>query len=490
LVIDEIPIIETRLFIDGRWRVPTERLGVLHDPNTGNERATQLGATTLDVEDALRAADVLYSSQALDQTPPLERAAVLDAWADALDAHTEDIAAQDAISTGNPIGTTRTLAGFLGARARAAARQTVEIGDERVLDAAGRSVRLLNRALGPTLVLAPWNAPTFVAVSKVSAALGAGSPVILKPSEWTPSGAQIAFGLLQAILEERGFPAATAQLVHGAAAVGRALAGDPRVRAISFTGGLAAGRAVARAAAETLAVVQLELGSNNPAIVLSDADVASTADLLVAGATRLNGQWCEAPGKVLVLEALHDELVQALVSRASELRMGHSFAEGTDLGPIAYRAHRDRLEAQLSAYQAVGATIRRAGEAPDLDGWFFRPAVVTDVDPALARDELFGPALTVHAVESTDEAIALANLPGGGLDGYVFGDDEEEALRVGSMIRAGEVRINGTFMADLAADSQQSFWGTSGIGGHDPAHGVAFSQGRRVVGVDASDLPI
>ncbi|GAA1468948.1 phenylacetaldehyde dehydrogenase [Microbacterium thalassium] len=485
-----IPVVASRLFVDGAWRTPAERLGVLHDPNTGLERVEQLGATPHDVEDALRAADRLHASQTLDRMPAASRAAVLESWADALDLRAEDIAVQDAISNGNPITTTRVLASFLGDRVRSAARQATQIGDGLVLPADGRTVRLLNRALGPTLVLAPWNAPTFVAVSKLSTTIGSGSPVILKPSEWTPGGAQIAFELLQAALDQHGFPAATAQLVHGAAAVGSALAGDARVRAISFTGGLAAGRAVARAAAETLAVVQLELGSNNPAIVLADADVERTAEMLVAGVTRLNGQWCEAPGKVLVPPALHDPLVDALSARAGELQIDHSFEAGTQLGPLAYRAHRDRLEAQLAAYAEAGATVRRVGMAPDLDGWFFRPALVTGLGAADAPDELFGPALTIHAVESVDEAVQAANLPGGGLDGFVFGEDEEAALEVGARIRAGEVRVNGTYMADLADGSEQTFWGTAGVGGHDPAHGVAFSQGRRVVGVDAANLPI
>ena len=486
----EAPLISSRSFIDGAWRTPVERLGVLHDPNTGVERTEQLGASADDVDAALRAADLLHRTQTLERIPVEQRAAALNAWADTLDANTEEIAVQDAVSTGNPLRTTRTLAAFLGPRVRSIARQATDIGDGRALEAGGRTVRLLNRALGPTLVLAPWNAPTFVAVSKVSAAIGAASPALLKPSEWTPSGAQLAFELLHHVLEQHGFPPATAQLIHGAAQVGSSLSSDPRVRVITFTGGMSAGRTVARAAAETLAVVQLELGSNNPAIVLPDADIGRTADLLIAGATRLNGQWCEAPGKVLVPETLHDDLVDALLASAASLRIDHGFRDDTQLGPLAYRGHHERLATQLARYATAGAIVHRAGELPDLGGWFFQPAVVTGIDPVLARDEMFGPALTVHAVPSVDEAIAAANLPGGGLDAFVFGEDEAAALDVGSQIRAGEVRINGTYMADLAEGSEQTFWGTSGVGGHDSAHGVAFSQGRRVVGVDAPEQAI
>lgn len=484
------PVLATRSLVAGRWREAAEVLGELHDPNTGEVRGLQRGATPAEVDEALAAADELYAAEVLEDVGVARRVAALQAWAAELDARADDIAVQDAISTGNPLRTARTLASYLGERVRSLARQATGLGDARTLATGARPVRLLNRALGPTLVLAPWNAPTFVTVSKMAAALGAGSPVILKPSEWTPGGAQLAVGLLRAVLDGHGLPAASAQLVHGAAAVGSALASDPRVRAITFTGGPSAGRAVARAAAETLAVTQLELGSNNPAIVMPDADLERTAAALVSGVTRLNGQWCEAPGKVLVPEAAHDALVDAFLRAAAAVRIGHCLHDATDLGPLAFRAHRDRLDARLDAHRAAGATVHRAGHVPDLAGWFFPPAAVTGLEVGAAVDELFGPALTIHPYSDVDEAVRAANLPGGGLDGFVFGVDENAAAAVGARIRAGEVRINGTHMADLAPGSEQSFWGMSGVGGHGAAQGVAFSQGRRVVGVDDPSSPI
>ena len=486
----DVQVVAQRSFIDGAWRIPRERLGVLCDPNTGAVRAPQLAASLADVDDVIRAASDLYTSDGLDGMGAGRRASVLNVWADQLDAHAEQIAQQDAISTGNPLQSTRTVSSFLGDRVRSLAQHSVGLWQDSTLEAGGRIVRLLNRPLGPTLVLAPWNAPTFVAVAKVAAAIGAASPVILKPSEWAPSGPQLAFELLQAVLEDAGFPPATAQLVHGGAVVGAALTQDHRIGAITFTGGLTAGRAVAHAAAETLAVIQLELGSNNPVIVLPDADLRHTARELLAGVTRLNGQWCEAPGKVLVMQQQHDDLVDALRAEIVRLRLGHCLEETTQLGPLAYERHRTRLESQLANYAAAGAQIHREATLPALDGWFFSPAIVTGLDASEAVDEMFGPALTVHGVDSVDTAIVAANQPGVGLDGYVFGRDESNAVQVGSRIRAGEIRINGTHMADLADGSAQTFWGTTGVGGHGPEHGVAFSQGRRIVGVDSAAHPI
>ncbi|PYD00784.1 phenylacetaldehyde dehydrogenase [Microbacterium esteraromaticum] len=485
-----VPVVETRSWIDGRWSVPDHEIGSLHDPNTGARRGPQRENSTESVTDAIAAADRLFTAQILDDLGPASRAAALGEWASLLDDAAEDIALQDSLSTGNPLSTTRMLAGSLGARVRSLAAEVLNLGDGKELPASGRTVRLLNRSLGPTLILAPWNAPTFVAVSKLAAAFGAGSPSILKPSEWTPAGAQIAFALFVQVLDARALPAASVQLVHGGAGVGSALTSDPRVRVITFTGGLAAGRAVARAAAESLANVQLELGSNNPAVVLEGADVERTASDLIAGMTRLNGQWCEAPGKVLVPRSMHDTLTDALVAEAERIRIMHSLEPDCDLGPLAYEAHRDRLEASVAGHEARGAQVRRIGTKPAADGWFFAPAVITGLPAAAASEELFGPAVTVHPYDDVADAISDANAAGGGLDAFVFGADEDEAIHVGGRLLAGEVRVNGTKMADLAGESQQTFWGTSGVGGHGPAQGVAFYQGRRVVGVDDPTLPI
>lgn len=486
----EVEILQVRSFIDGQWVRPTERLDALRDPNTGAERQGQLGVADADVERALRAADALYASGALEAAGIETRASVLDALAARIDEHAEAIARQDSMSTGNPITTTRLLASYLSGRVRSAVQQVRDGGDGRSLGAEGRPVRLLNRPLGPVLVLAPWNAPTFVALSKISAAIAAGCPVILKPSEWAPGGAQIVAGLLADAIEASSLPPATFQLLHGGSHVGARLSSDSRVRVITFTGGLDAGRAVAAAAARNLAVVQLELGSNNPVVVMPDADLTRTARSLIAGVTRLNGQWCEAPGKVLVPQPLHDELVDALIEESRGITVGHCLDPETTLGPIAYKRHFDRLGRQVAGAAAAGASVSAAGQLPDLRGWFMSPTIISELDAAAATEEIFGPVLTVHSTKSTDDAIAAANRSGGGLDAFVFGTDVEAALEVGARLRAGEVRVNGTHMADLADGSEQTFWETSGVGGHGPANAVPFYQGRRVVGLDDDDLPI
>ena len=475
--------------VDGAWQEPAVTLGSLADPNTGAVLAPQLATASDQVERALAAADALHRSGALATLSIDVRAAVLQDIAAGLTLRAADLAYEDAMSTGNAIRVARAMAAYIGPRVLGSLEQLRSVGEADVLDA-DRSVVLLRRPLGPAVVLAPWNAPTFVAVAKLSSALAAGCPVILKPSEWAPGGCQIVADVVEEVVRRHGLPPATFQLVHGAAAVGSQLAGDPRVRAISFTGGAPAGRAVATAAAPHFTALQLELGGHNPAVVLDDADIELTAAALVDGMTKLNGQWCEAPGKVLVPQHLHDPLVEALLHRLGSVVVGHCLDEATDVGPLAYELHRSRVEEEVDRLVAAGGTRLATAEVPDLDGWFFAPSLIVGLPAAASTRELFGPAITVHAVPTVADAVAAAEGPETGLAGFVFGADTAAALDVAARIPAGEVRVNGCKLADLADGSEQTFWNNAGIGGHGPTDMVRFFQGRRTIGLDDPALPI
>lgn len=475
--------------IRGEWREPGMVLGTLADPNSGVELGPQMSTAPEQVEAALAAADALHRDGALSRQPVEVRAALLEDIAAGLTLHADDLAYEDAMSTGNAIRVARSMAAYIGPRVLGSLAQLRAIGETDVLDH-DRGVALLRRPLGPAVVLAPWNAPTFVAVAKLSSALAAGCPVILKPSEWAPGGCQIVAEVIHEAAARHGLPASTFQLVHGAAAVGSQLAGDPRVRAISFTGGAPAGRAVAVAAAPHFTALQLELGGHNPAIVLDDADIELTASALVDGMTKLNGQWCEAPGKVLVPGHKHDDLVDALLHQLSKQTVGHCLDEATDVGPLAFELHRTRLQNEVDRLVEAGGTRLTSGPLPDLNGWFFAPTVVIGLSAEASTHELFGPAITVHAVGSTEEALLAANGPETGLAGFVFGGETQAALEVAARIPAGEIRVNGCKLADLADGSEQSFWNNAGIGGHGPTDMVRFFQGRRTIGIDDPALPI
>lgn len=477
--------------IDGSWSEPTENLpGTIDDPNTGEPLQQQRATGQQDVERALSAAAALHASGAWSDLPIDRRVRLLDRIAAGIEDRVDELAYEDAMATGNPLRVAAIAASSLAGRVKASRDQILDIGEVTVLPAGGRDVRLLRRPLGPAAVIAPWNAPTFVAVAKVASALAAGCPVILKPSEWAPGGCQIVTEVIAEALDELDVPGAVFQLMHGAAAVGSQLASDPRIKAISFTGGAAGGRAVAEAASPHFTALQLELGGHNPAIVRPDADIPAAAAAIAEGMTKLNGQWCEAPGKILVPDDLHDAFVDSLLGDLGKLHIGHCLDDSTDVGPLAYAAHRTRLQQTVDALVDRGGKVLTTAPLPELGGWFFSPTLVVGLPAEQSEHELFGPAVSVHAVKSLEDALEAADGSETGLTGFVFGQDLNAAMDTAARIPAGEIRVNGSKLADLADGSEQSFWNNAGIGGHGPTDMVRFFQGRRIIGVDDPSLPI
>lgn len=455
------------------------------DPNTGEQLHPTVTTTPVDVERALQHAESSYDPRP-DADARQKLAVTLEQVGEILDRRVEEIAYADAMTSGSPLGVTRKVAAFLPHRIRATAADLISIPRVTALSADGRDVRLYKVPWGPAAILTPWNGPSFIPAAKIVSAIAAGCPVILKPSEHAPSSAQI---IVEAFVEA-GLPKGALQLVHGTGDVGAQLTTDPRIKVISFTGGPGAGRAIARAGAEDFKVLQLELGGNNPVIVLDDADVDVTADGIVEGMTKINGQWCEGPGKVLAPHELVEPLTEAIVERIGKLVVGHSIEGNAQVGPISNEPHFRTLMERIEGLRALGATIHQPAVLPDLDGFFMSPTLAVGGDPALATAELFGPLVSLHGVDSVDDALRIANANPSGLDAYVFGRDTDRAIDVGARIVAGEVRINGAKIADLGDDSAQSFWGPAGLGGHGPAESVRVFCGDRVVGVDSPDLPL
>ncbi|UNB52451.1 aldehyde dehydrogenase [Mycolicibacterium sp. YH-1] len=479
---------EQRDFIDGSWEVPALVAATVDDPNTGAVRQQQAETSAAATERAVAAATRLHADGTWAESALGMRVALLDLFADGLAARANDIAQEDALASGSPISFARVMASSLGPRVRGARDQLLAVGDSSPLPANGRKVLQLQRAVGPAAILAPWNAPTFVGVAKTASALAAGCPAILKPSEWAPGGCQIVAELLADAIEQLALPAGLFQFLHGGAPTGSRLTADPRIRAICFTGGINGGQAIAAAAAPHFTAVQLELGGHNPAVIMPDADIAQAAADLAEGMTKLNGTWCEGPGKILVPDHLHDDLVDALIAELRSVRIAHCLDEAADLGPQAYALQRSRLQDQINLLVEDGGEALTTAALPELGGWFISPTVVVGLPAEKSTRELFGPAVSVHRTRSTQGAIADAHGPQTGLAGYVFGHDIDAALMVASRITAGEVKINGCKLDDLAAGAEQSFWNNAGIGGHGPTDMVRFFQGRRVIGVDDPTL--
>lgn len=453
--------------------------GRLHDPNDGAVLAESRSSSPEQVDRAIAAATAAHASGGWLGLGVEGRAPYLEALAVELDAAAEQIARLDSLNSGVPISVTRLFAGSNGGTVRSAIGRARAAGDARALEAEGREVVVHRIPWGPAALIVPWNAPSAMAVKKLAYALVAGAPAVLKPSSASPWSAQ----LIAAAAARAGIPSGLVNLVLGGASVGQQLVRDPRIRAISMTGSTATGRSIAAAAGPNFTRLRLELGANNAAIVLPGDDSVATADTLVRGFTKLSGQWCEAPRRVIVV-GHSAPLVAALEDRLSRLIIGSSLDDRTELGPVAFAARRDELVAQRDA---LGGRAVAVGEIPS-DGYFMAPTlVVSDRDP---DGELFGPVLAIRSARDEAEALTLANSGPVGLSGYVFGPDEHAAAVLGAQLDAGEVKVNGTSVLDMAGDSVQSFFGSAGIGGHGDADVLDFFTGRRIVGTDAPGLPL
>lgn len=468
-----------RDLVDGEWADAPAAGPVLEDPATGAETGPAGITGEARVERALAAAEAAAGGWAA--RPAAERADLLDAVAAALEPAVAEIAALEAAATGVPIRQAAPLGMIVSGSFRLAAEQLRGGGLEAAFaHPDGRAVEVRRLPWGPALCLVSWNAPAPMAAHKVANALAAGCPAILKPSEYAPAGCQRFAEAVAEVLAARDVPGGVFQLVHGDGATGARLTGDPRVRAVSFTGGAAGGRSVAAACAAGLKPVQLELGGCNPLIVMPDADADRAARAAVDLLTTLNGQWCRALGRLIVPEAAQGALLDAIGARLAALRAGPPLDEDTDLGPLVHSRHRDRIAARRDA---LGGRVLSATKVPDR-GNYLAPALVTGVDPRDAAEEIFGPVATVHPYRTPDEAVALANGTAYGLEGYVVGSDEGAALAVARRVRAGEVKVNGSSVMSLHLYAPRPAWGASGLGEEGTAETLRFFTNPRVVGVE------
>lgn len=472
---------ELSTWVGAREVVSARPFGDIVDPNTRQSLAANRASDADQVEAVLASVSEAHRSGVWADRSADKRGGVLLRWADWLDEHAEHIAFLDALNSGVPISTTRLFAGSLGDTVRTAVRIASEVLPERVLPAERRVV-LRRVPWGPGALIAPWNAPAALAVKKLAFALAAGNTAVLKPSHISPWSAQ----LVMRGLYESGLPDGVAGMVLGGGEVGAALVSDRRIRAVAMTGSTATGKSIAAAAGSHLARLRLELGSNNPAVVQADADVPATATALAAGSLKLSGQWCEAPRRVLVARSLLGSLVDCLAAEFGAWRIGSSVDDDTRLGPVAFEERRAELERQCADLEAQGGSVVRAAEVP-ASGSFFPPTIVVG-EQLIPDGELFGPLLTVEPVDSDAEAVTRGNEGQVGLAAYVFGGDEDAAAPIGRRLLAGEVKVNGTSVLDMADDSAQSFFGDAGIGGHGDADVMDFFSGKQVIGSDRPGL--
>jgi (Z)-2-((N-methylformamido)methylene)-5-hydroxybutyrolactone dehydrogenase len=316
--------------------------------------------------------------------------------------------------------------------------------------------------VGVVGAIVPWNSPLLLLSWKLAPALAAGCTVVAKPSDYTP----VSTTALAALFDEAGFPPGVFNVVTGfGPAVGKALAAHPGIDKIAFTGSTSVGAEVARAAADNITGVVLELGGKSAHLVFEDADLDAVANGVVAGVFAATGQSCMAGSRLLVQRSVHDALVQRIVARAETIRLGDPSAVETEMGPVATRPQYEKVLSFFDSAVEEGATVATGGRPDEtLGGWFVRPTVLTDVKPAMrvACEEVFGPVLAVLAFDTEEEAVALANGTRYGLAGAVWTKDIHRGHRVAHALRAGTVWINAYRV--VGPDVPFGGFGLSGIG--------------------------
>ena len=476
-----VTVSELRNFINDSWVTPDRVLPTqLCDANTGEVLGPQAGSGSGQIETALAAAELAWQRGDWCFCEPAQRAAKLEQVAALLEKRAEDIARADALQTGVVISLTGKLAELCAAAFRSAAALLREPVSTVPLAGPHGELLLQRLPLGVAAIIAPWNAPSGIACHKLASALAAGCPTIMKPSEWAPASAQV----IAEAVAAAGLPPGVFQMLHGDSDTGALLVVDDKVAAVSFTGGLHGGRAVARACAQGMKPAQLELGGNNPLLVLEDANLEAAADGVVTALTTLNGQWCRALGRLLVHEAVAMPLLELVAQKLGRVKIGSSLSHDSQMGPLVHSGHREHVLEALHRYQSMGAELLRCGELPALDGWFMQPTLVTGLKPELTLEEIFGPVAVVHSFSSDEEAVALANQTPCGLAAYVFGE-EEHAWSVARGIVTGITKINGVTLLNLNPSAPRPAWGLSGCGDEGSRETFEFFRGARLIGVAA-----
>ncbi len=426
-------------FIDGRYVEDTAGapIPVIY-PATGQVIATVHAATPAIIELALASANRAQTAWAA--LKGVERGRVLRRAADIIRARNRELSVLETMDTGKPLSETLVADAmsaadaleYFGGLAGALTGEHIPVGNDFVYTR--------REALGVCVGIGAWNYPTQIAAWKGAPALACGNAMIFKPSETTPLCAL----KIAEILHEAGAPAGIYNVVQGMGAVGAALVTDPRVAKVSLTGSVPTGRRVYAAAAAGMKHVTMELGGKSPIVIFDDADLDSAVSGAILGNFYSTGQVCSNGTRVFVQKGIKDRFLTRLTERLQGVVMGDPLDEATNYGPMVSDRQRTIVEGFVAKGISEGARLVAGGKCPDRPGFFIEPTVFADVtdDMTIAREEIFGPVLSVLDFDTEDEALTRANATEYGLAAGVFTADLTRAHRMAAGFQAGTCFIN------------------------------------------------
>ena len=460
--------VRKQLYIGGEWRDGSGG-GTLEveDPATGESLCEVADATVDDAFAALAAADETQAEW--QNMPPRDRGEILRRAWELITERKDDLALLMTLEMGKTVKESEAEIAYGGEFFRWFAEEAVRIeGRYSVAPNGAGRLLVMKQAVGPCVLITPWNFPLAMGTRKIGPAIAAGCTMVMKPASQTP----LSMLALAQILEEAGLPGGVLNVITSSSSgkVMEPLIKDSRTRKLSFTGSTEVGRKLIEQAAEQILKVSMELGGNAPFLVFDDADVDAAVEGAVIAKMRNIGEACTAANRFHVADGVASEFAEKLAEKLGAMKVGRGTDEGVDVGPLIDDKQRSKVSELVEDAKAKGAKVVVGGSARDGAGYFFDPTVLSDVpsDANLLREEIFGPVAPVASFESEEDAVAAANNTEYGLVAYVYTSDLKRALRVCEALETGMIGLNQGMVSNPAAPFggvKQSGFGREG--GHE-----------------------
>jgi len=470
LKLDNNALLRDAAYIDGEWR--GARSGAhfaVKNPATGEVIAEVADLDEIDVRDAILAADRAWGPWRSKTAK--ERAILMRKWYELMMAAQEDLAQLMTAEQGKPLAESRGEVAYGASFIEWFAEEGKRIyGDVIPANAAGRRIIVTKDPVGVVAAITPWNFPNAMITRKVGPALAAGCPIVIKPAQLTPLSALA----LAELAHRAGIPKGVVNVVPStkSSRVGKELTENPQVRKFSFTGSTEVGKQLMRQCASTVKKLSLELGGNAPFIVFDDADLDAAVKGAMASKFRNMGQTCVCANRFLVQDGIYDAFAEKLATAVSALKVGDGMMPGIEQGPLINMSAVEKVEELIGDATSKGATVALGGKRHALGGTFFEPTIVRDVttDMAFAREEIFGPVVTLFRFKQDGDAIRMANDTEYGLAAYFYARDVGRIFRIMEGLEYGIIGINeGIISTEVAPFGGMK---QSGIGREGSKYGI------------------
>lgn len=470
MALSRTDLLRTQAFINGEWvNADQGKTFAVNNPFDGQTIAEVPDCGVAETQRAIDAAHAAFDSWR--KTTAIERETLLRRWADLLRQHTEDLATILTMEQGKPLSEARgEIAYGLSFVDWFASEARRVYGDVIPADKPNFHFVVIKQPVGVVAAITPWNFPTAMITRKCAPALAAGCTVVIKPAEDTPLSALA----LAVLAEEAGFPKGVINIITSqqAAAIGKEMCANTLVRKLSFTGSTEVGRQLMAQCAPTIKKLSLELGGNAPFIVFDDANLDQAIEGLIASKFRNMGQTCVCANRIFLHKGIREPFIAKLEARLKTLKVGNGLEEGIDQGPLINMQGMKKVERLVADAIKNGAKLQVGGKRHPAAELCYEPTLLTDIKPemAIAKEEIFGPVVTVTEFEDDNEVVHMANDTPFGLASYFYSDNIHRVWRVAEGLEYGMVSINTGLFSSAAAP----FGGVkqSGIGREGSKYGI------------------